>query len=276
MKLDELLPSYDVAARYEIVVQAPLADTAAVIENGNILESRLGNVLMTIRTLGRRRPDREAATNTERLQKAGFVLLQRVGQQEVVFGLVGRFWTITGGIVTGLSADEVMAFNSEGFAKAFWNFFLVAESERTTRVITETRVQAFGSSARLKFGMYWTVIAPSDRSVRFGATARHTGSIAAFTRREIDDNLQPVLPAALKARVKAESTVLIARTNDRHAGAHLVLHHDFLSLRGRHVGRKRHEKIARNTLLNGHARAGVLLISTEHWIHGQLRYPRYL
>jgi hypothetical protein len=50
--------------------------------------------------------------------------------------------------------------------KAVWNFAVVAESEQMTRVITETRIQAFGRSARWKFRAYWLIVSPFSGIIR--------------------------------------------------------------------------------------------------------------
>lgn len=166
MKLDELLPSYDVAARYDILVQASAADTATALQHMDFSKSRLTKLLLSLRTLSRRRPGGETGTQVERLRRAGFAELANVPQVELVFGVVGRFWRLDSGIITGLSAEEILAFHAEGYAKALWNFTVVAESERRTRVITETRIQTFGRSAGWKFRAYWRVVGPFSGLIR--------------------------------------------------------------------------------------------------------------
>ena len=166
MKLDELLPSYDVAAQYDILVQASPADTVAAIERTNFSESRLTRLLLRLRALGRRHLDVETGTQAERLLRVGFAKLAVVPEKEIVFGVVGRFWRPDGGVITGLSAEEIIAFHTEGYAKAVWNFAVVAESEQMTRVITETRIQAFGWSARWKFRAYWLLVGPFSGIIR--------------------------------------------------------------------------------------------------------------
>jgi hypothetical protein len=165
MKLDEFLPSYDVAARYDILVQATRADTATALEQLNFSESGLTRLLLILRTLGRRRPE-ESGTQIERLRRAGFIELANFPQKEIVFGVVGRFWRPDSGIITGLSAEEIIAFHAEGYAKAMWNFAVVAEAARTTRVVTETRIQTFGRSARWKFRAYWLIVGPFSGLIR--------------------------------------------------------------------------------------------------------------
>jgi len=187
MKLDELLPSYDVAAQYDILVQASPADTVAAIERTNFSEARLTKLLLRFRALGRRQPGVETGTQAERLLRVGFAKLVSdvkrsfpspgisivarhklavVPEKEIVFGLVGRFWRPDGGVITGLSAEEIIAFHAKGYAKAVWNFAVVAESEDMTRVTTETRIQAFGWSARWKFRAYWVLVSPFSGIIR--------------------------------------------------------------------------------------------------------------
>ncbi len=169
MKLDELLPSYDVAARYDILVLAPVAETFAAFERTDFSECRLTKLLIGLRAMGRRQADMadmNAGMQAERLRRAGFVELARVPGKEIVYGVVGRFWRPDGGVVTGLSAEEVIAFQSEGYAKAAWNFAFVAESEGMTRVITETRIQVIGRRARWKFRTYWLIVGPFSGLIR--------------------------------------------------------------------------------------------------------------
>ncbi|SRR6266702_1232988 len=166
MKLDELLPAYDVAARYDITVQASPAETATALEHADFSELRLTKLLLGLRSLGRKRPKPVAGTQVERLRRSGFIELANVPGREIVFGVVGRFWKPDSGIITGLSAEEIIAFHTGGYAKAVWNFAIMAESERMSRLSTETRIQAFGRSARWKFRAYWLVVGPFSGMIR--------------------------------------------------------------------------------------------------------------
>ena len=158
MMLDELLPAYDVSAKYEIAVQASAAQTVAALEHADFSRLRLTTLLMKLRTLGRKRDHVQHGTQAERLRRAGFVELAFVPRKEIVLGIIGRFWRADSGILKGLSAKQVIGFHTEGYAKALWNFAVIAESEHTSRLTTETRIQAFGRSARWKLRAYWLVI----------------------------------------------------------------------------------------------------------------------
>lgn len=94
-----------------------------------------------------------------------FLELDVLPQQELVLGIVGRFWRPDGGIVRGLGASDFGEFHSDGYAKAVWNFSLAAVAGGT-QLTTETRVQTFGSSATFKFRLYWLLVGPFSGIIR--------------------------------------------------------------------------------------------------------------
>jgi hypothetical protein len=157
-KLDELMPSYNVGARYATLVHASLSDTVRAFDSADFSRLPLTRLLMALRTLGRMRDEcHRGGSQLERLQQAGFVVVANV-RQEIVLGTVGRFWKFNSNIIKGLTAEEIIEFQRDGYAKAYWNVTFVPESEGSTRVATETRVQTFGNSATRKFRAYWLVV----------------------------------------------------------------------------------------------------------------------
>jgi len=170
MLIDELMPRYDVAARYETLVNAELARAFSLVQHVDFSQSRVTRFLMAVRTLGRsRRARRDPDLNqklTERIRGSGFVPLREIENQEIVIGVVGRFWQARSGIVLGLSPEDVLAFEKPGYAKALWNFHLASVAPNQTRLSTETRVQTFGPSARRKFVLYWSVVGPFSGWIR--------------------------------------------------------------------------------------------------------------
>jgi len=66
------------------------------------LRTPLTRFLMGLRTLVRRKgSERGCGTQLERLRRTGFIELARLPRQEIVLGVVGRFWRIDSGIITG-------------------------------------------------------------------------------------------------------------------------------------------------------------------------------
>lgn len=167
MKLDELMPRPDVAASYQTRVKASLKRTREAMRDADFSQLPLTRILMGLRKLGwGRQKAEEAASQEERLRPAGFISLPTGSENEVLLGVVGRFWRPDSGTVCGLSAEEFIAFEREGFAKAMWNFTVERESESVTCLATETRVLAYGISARRKFRAYWLLVGPFSGLIR--------------------------------------------------------------------------------------------------------------
>ncbi len=97
----------------------------------------------------------------------GFVLLNETPDQEVVFGLVGQPWKLRGGWSPHIAdAEEFVAFDGAGYAKAAGNFSLESGDAGQQALRTETRVYVPDLSARRQFGAYWRVIYPGSAFIR--------------------------------------------------------------------------------------------------------------
>jgi hypothetical protein len=95
--------------------------------------------------------------------RAGFfVLADR--PDELVLGVVGRFWTLDGGI-RRIAADDFVTFGEPGYAKAVFNFH-VREVAGGTVLSTETRIQGTDERARRSFRCYWRVVMPGSAAIR--------------------------------------------------------------------------------------------------------------
>ncbi|MBL7961362.1 hypothetical protein JNL27_14105 [bacterium] len=84
-------------------------------------------------------------------------MLYEKRSDELVIGVVGKFWKLSGDIVR-MSPEQFRSFNKTGFAKAVWNFSLRPIDQANTELSTETRVQCTDESSRKKFIRYWNVI----------------------------------------------------------------------------------------------------------------------
>src|SRR5439155_412805 len=74
---------------------------------------------------------RRARFRLEDAGRLGFVELGREDGEEIVLGLIGRFWRPGGGIVR-IEPGEFTTFDRPGFAKAAWNFRVLREGEGST------------------------------------------------------------------------------------------------------------------------------------------------
>ena len=169
MLLDRFLPDPDVSKRHSIVIPAPRERVFDALLRYDFERSLVSRGLMGLRGYGgrvRRAAGRPAGSLPERLVRFGFTLLGETPGEEIVFGLVGRFWRLDGGL-RGVSAAEFESFSEPGFAKAAWNLYVGSGLHSPhCELSTETRVACFGEAARRKFLLYWRLIEPFSGSIR--------------------------------------------------------------------------------------------------------------
>ena len=169
--LDEFLPDYDVNEVHSTRVAASPAETLAAARALTPREVPLTGVLMALRRLPaavlrrsgetpRRAPD---APILDQMTRGGFTLLAERAD-ELVLAVVGRFWTLNGGI-RRIERDEFATFDEPGFAKAVVNFHVEDVSGRTV-ITTETRILGTSEEARRKFRRYWLVVMPGSALIR--------------------------------------------------------------------------------------------------------------
>lgn len=156
MLIDEFLPDYDIRKRHRIEVHAPIDITYATARQLDISEARLSMILFRLRGIpvGKDHGDRFDIDNFE---KTRFILLGEKMNEELLLGLVGRFWTPTGELQR-LDRDGYLNFNQPGYAKAAWNFSLIERTDRSTFLETETRVYCTDEVSRKWFRIYWFFI----------------------------------------------------------------------------------------------------------------------
>ncbi len=170
MLIDELLPDYDVVERHQLDVRAPVERVYDAVRALNLRRSRTIRWLFVLRELpalarSSDRGNERLGLTLDGLLRSGFVLLGEKPGQELVLGLVGRFWTPSGDIQR-LGASGFRTFGGPGYAKAAWNFSLSEREEGTTRLVTETRVLCLDGASRRRFRLYWLFIGPFSGLIR--------------------------------------------------------------------------------------------------------------
>ena len=173
MLIDEHLSSYDVVERHQLTIHAPAHAVFDAVRALDLSDSRIVGWLLRLRGLaGKRRPgrrdDQRSGLTLQNLIASGFIVLGERLDEEIVLGLVGRFWTPHGGIKR-MDAETFVGFASPGYAKAAWNFSLSQTSEVETKLATETRVLCLDDSSRRKFKLYWRLVAPFSGLIRMEA-----------------------------------------------------------------------------------------------------------
>ena len=171
MALDEFLPDHDANEMHSICVTAPPERVLAAVRELTAREVPLLVVLMALRTLPavllRRRPLRLRRDLRRPILgqavRGGFVMLAE-RPDELVLGVVGRFWTSDGGLVP-IDPADFAAFEAPGFAKAVMNFRARAV-DGGTLLTTETRIRGTDEEARRRFRRYWRVVMPGSALIR--------------------------------------------------------------------------------------------------------------
>jgi hypothetical protein len=189
--IDRYLPTYDVSERHHTLVAAPPAAAYAALRRVDLASTPLVRMLLGLRALPsaithgmtgvRALWDRGPEPVTiATLETYGFRVLVEAPPSELVLGLEGQFWRLTGNVCT----PPEIAFRTEapapGFARAVWNFEFLTRGEGTTELITETRVRCADADARRRFLPYWYLIRPASglirrailRAIREGAEGR--------------------------------------------------------------------------------------------------------
>ena len=159
MQIDQFMPQFDVMARYETTVRAPVERAYAVARHLDMREST------AIRLLYRLRGMPVQSLTLDGMIDTGFNLLADDVGREIVLGLVGRFWTPSGLLET-VDAAEFAGFQRPGLAKAAVNIAFSPLPYACSCVSTQTRVYCGDQSSRQRFRFYWTLISPFSGWIR--------------------------------------------------------------------------------------------------------------
>jgi hypothetical protein len=164
MLIDDFLSSYDVCERHQIIVHAPLDKVYAAVRHLDISQAKLSMFLFRLRGIpaGLSTP---SCFTLEDFQKMGFILLDERPNEELLLGLVGRFWTPSGEL-RRVDSSGFRNFNEPGYAKAAWNFTLAKQPDASVLLATETRVYCLDKWSRRQFRLYWLLIGAFSGLIR--------------------------------------------------------------------------------------------------------------
>lgn len=167
--IDEYLPDYDVVERHRTFVRASRGAVYEAVRGLDMTRSPVIRALFALRSapalMSRfsARGERLGLT-LDGLLHNGFILLGERPGEGILLGLVGRFWTPSGGVL-GMDAGEFATFRRPDYAKAAWDFRLSVEGDAIL-LTTETRILCTDEASRKKFRLYWALIGPFSGLVR--------------------------------------------------------------------------------------------------------------
>jgi len=173
-RLDHFLPTYHFNEVHETVVQASAEDTYAALRALRPRDVPMAGLLMTLRRLPARLLGHRAPHGgdidvpiLEGIGRGGFLTLDEDPGREVIVGIVGQFWRLSPEPVRLSSARDFLEFSRPGFARAVMNFEIRPAGAATSRLRTETRIQATDARSRQTFGLYWTFVHPGSALIRW-------------------------------------------------------------------------------------------------------------
>jgi hypothetical protein len=167
MLIDEFMPTYDFSEEHKTIICASAEKVYAALGSFDFNESFIIRWLFRLRGLASKNScDADSRILTLRdITKFGFVVLGEKPNEEILYGLVGKFWKPTGDLQR-VKAEDFPGFDKSGYAKAAWNFTLAESAAKETLLTTQTRIQCTDDASRSQFNFYWTFVQPFSGWIR--------------------------------------------------------------------------------------------------------------
>jgi hypothetical protein len=157
--IESLLPEFDAESRHSIRISAPAERVYESLRDLDLSRSWMIAALFRLRGLP------GSALRLQGLERMGFRSLYEDPPRGFAYGLVGRFWRVTGELVE-FHPGEFADFGRPGFAKAAWSFEVREDPYGATFVETVTRVHCTDDDARRRFRRYWRLVGPFSGLIR--------------------------------------------------------------------------------------------------------------
>lgn len=185
--LAHYLPRHDFSETHSIRIAAPPAAVLDAVAQADLTDDPLVRTLLQLRGLPqrlRRRLNPQAAVAGEDVW-TGFGLhrftpLGRDADREIAWGLVGRFWQASGGLVAVADAQAFEQFNQPGVARLVMTYIAQPQAGGT-QLTTITRVACPDEATRQRFAPYWYLIRPASGFIRGRALRRVKKMVETFT-----------------------------------------------------------------------------------------------
>ncbi len=111
MQIDAFAPQYDFVERHRIQIDAPVKRVYAAVRSLDLSDSAIMRTLFGLRGMP------TECLKLDGLLKRGFILLDEVPDKELVLGVTGRFWSLSGELQS-LDAEGFRSFNQHGYLQS--------------------------------------------------------------------------------------------------------------------------------------------------------------
>lgn len=177
------MPVFDVVERHRTFVRASPAVVFRAIRDADLARGPLTRGLLALRAIPAmltgfvqspvalraemraRRATRRDGVRLADFDHAGFRVVAERPPDELVIGLLGRFWTPRGDLRKDVSLASFAVEPPSGLALAGWNFTVIRQADGSSELRTETRVRC-SVAARASFRAYWFVVRPGSGLIR--------------------------------------------------------------------------------------------------------------
>ena len=170
--LDRFMPSYEVAERHEVEVNAPADLTFELAKQLDLNRSPLVRAIFNLRNLPARlrgqlldEPSESLLAQTLRI---GWGVLAEAPGREIVVGAVTRPWEPVVQF-RAIPPERFADFAEPGYAKIVWTLAADPLGPSRSRFRTATRVQTTDPASRARFRRYWAFLSPGILLIRLEA-----------------------------------------------------------------------------------------------------------
>src|SRR6476661_7587675 len=166
--IERFMPTYEVAERHEVRVNAPAELTLAAARDMDVYRSPVVNAIFAIRTLPSRlrgAPPRKAASLLEETLALGWRILAEVPDREILVGAVTQPWRAQVEF-RGVDPDAFARFTEPGYARIVWTLEAIPLGTEASLFRTETRVSTTDPRSRALFRRYWAALSPGILLIR--------------------------------------------------------------------------------------------------------------
>lgn len=177
--IDQVLPTYHFSERHTLAISAEPGRIMDCVESVLQQPDPLVNRMIALREVPARLWVRMGGRSELPARPFGFADFTRLGsidQQELVYGLAGRFWQADYGLQP--FADAQAFARLQGVPKLVMNFHAVATGSGSL-LSTCTRVVCPDASSRYRFMPYWYLIRPVSGLIRRRLLREMARSVAA-------------------------------------------------------------------------------------------------
>lgn len=167
--LDRFMPTFDVAERHHIAIDAPASVTLDAAGEMDLQRSGITRAIFRARSLvlGADREQRQLPRGLlAQVRSLGWGILAEVPGREIVVGAVTQPWKADV-VFRALPPAEFLAFNEPDHVKIAWTLRADPISDSRSMFRTETRAVATDGAAKQKFRRYWALASPGISLIRW-------------------------------------------------------------------------------------------------------------